>query len=321
MTVAAARSDFHVPVLLQETLASLNVHPGAVLIDCTLGDAGHTIPFLEAAGPESKVLAMDRDEEALDRARLRLEASGFAEQVNLVHSNFAALRNVALHHGYDQVDNVLMDLGFSTKQVDSPHRGFSFRLDGPLDMRMDRSQELTAADIVNSYTRSELTELIFRFGEEPQARRIANAIVRHRPFKNTKPLADTISEARKQNSNIRLHPATRTFQALRIAVNEELSQLQEALPQAQSLLAQNGRMCVISFHSLEDRTVKSFMHRQSDRQAKNKYAAESKTTRNESAPLELLYRRVVRPSTAEVQANPRSRSARMRAACKKKVGA
>ncbi len=319
MTIAVAQPAFHVPVLLHETLASLNVSSGASLIDCTLGDAGHTIRFLEAAGPDSRALAMDRDEEALDRARLRLEEAGLAERVTLVHSNFAALRHVAHQHGFDQVDNVLMDLGFSTNQVDSPHRGFSFRLDGPLDMRMDRSQVLTAADIVNSYSRSKLADLIFRWGEEPQARRIANAIALRRPFANTRTLADTIAEARKQNYSIRLHPATRTFQALRIAVNEELSQLQEALPQAQSMLAPKGCICVISFHSLEDRMVKSFMRRQSERQARNKYAADSRKTQVSSAPLELLYRRVVRPSALEVEANPRSRSARMRAACKKRA--
>ena len=320
MTNIASQPTFHVPVLVNETLASLNVRPDATLIDCTVGDAGHTIRFLKAAGPGSRALGLDRDREALDRARVRLQASGLEDQVALVHSDFAAVQEVADRHGFGQVDNVLMDLGFSALQVDTAERGFSFRQAGPLDMRMDRAQGPTAADIVNDYSQQELADLLFLFGEEPQARRIASAIVRNRPFGDTTTLAKTIAGARMPRHASRLHPATRTFQALRIAVNAELEQLQAALPQTRELLAPGGHICVISFHSLEDRVVKSFLHRHSDRQARNKYAATSQTARVSDASLALLHRRVVKPGAQEVEANARSRSARLRAACKKPIG-
>ncbi len=318
-TVTAVTSPpaFHVPVLVRETLASLKVQPHATLIDCTVGDAGHTIRFLQAAGPGSRALALDRDPEALDRAHRRLQTAGLADQVTLVHSDFAAVQEVAGRYGFGQVDNVLMDLGFSACQIDTAGRGFSFRQAGPLDMRMNRAQGPTAADIVNTCSQPELADLLFRFGEEPQARRIAHVIVQNRPFADTQTLAQTITGARPQRHASRLHPATRTFQALRIAVNAELEQLQEALPQVQALLSPGGRLCVISFHSLEDRMVKSFLHRHSDRQARNKYAACAKVARVADAPLTLLHRRVVKPSVAEVKANARSRSARLRAACKR----
>lgn len=306
--------DFHVPVLLQETLASLRVYPEATLIDCTLGDGGHTIGFLEAAGPGSRALALDRDADALDRSRFRLQASGLADQVTLVQSDFATLGELADTHGFRQTDNVLMDLGFSSRQVDTASRGFSFRQSGPLDMRMDKSQGPTAADIVNTFSQDKLAELLFKYGEESQARRIATAIVRNRPFEETRSLAGTIAAAYRQKCQSRLHPATRTFQALRIAVNNEIGQLQEALPQALAVLAPGGHICVISFHSLEDRTVKEFLFQHSDRRARNKYAASSRIGRDSMAPLELMHRRVVKPSTSEVKANPRSRSARLRAA-------
>lgn len=318
----APLAPFHVPVLVNETLASLKVQPDATLIDCTVGDAGHTIGFLQAAGPGSRALALDRDAEALHRARVRLQASGLGDRVVLVHSDFAALQDVADRHGFGSVDNVLMDLGFSSFQIDTAERGFSFRQAGPLDMRMNRAQGLTAADLVNGYSRQELADLIFVFGEEPQARRIAAAIVRNRPFADTAALAHTIAGARRQQRAARRHPATRTFQALRIAVNEELTQLQAALPQARELLAPDGHICVISFHSLEDRVVKSFLHRHSARPARtNKYAPPPPPARRAEAPLSLLYRRVVKPGIAEVEANARSRSARLRAARKQPMGA
>ncbi len=317
MTEVACSPTFHVPVLVHETLTNLRVQAQATLIDCTVGDAGHTIAFLRAAGPGSAALALDRDQEALDRARARLQSVGLEDQVTLVHSDFADVQEVACQHGFCQVDNVLMDLGFSSWQVDTIGRGFSFRQKGPLDMRMNRAQDYTAADIVNHYSAQALADLLFAFGEEPQARRIADAIVRNRPFTDTRTLAETIADTRQQRRPARLHPATRTFQALRIAVNGELDQLQKALPQAQALLAPGGHLCVIAFHSLEDRVVKSFLHRHSNRRARNKYATPAPTACALTAPLELLHRRVVTPSVEEVTANARSRSARLRAACKR----
>lgn len=295
------------------------MHSEATLIDCTAGDCGHTIGFLQAAGPASKALALDRDPVALDRSRARLRIHGIENQVTLVQSDFADLGALAAKHGFHSVDNVLMDLGYSSQQIETGIRGFSFLRDGPLDMRMDRRHEWTAADIVNTFSQEKLTELLFKYGEEPQARRIASAIVRNRPFADTLTLADTIAGARRQRGHARLHPATRSFQALRIAVNDELGQLQLALPQALAVLAPGGHICVISFHSLEDRRVKEFMYRHSERRAHNKYAEYSSNCQTSKAPLKLLHRRVVKPSPPELKANPRSRSARLRAACLKEI--
>lgn len=314
MTGSNQPPSYHDPVLLRETLQCLRVSPDATLIDCTAGDAGHTIGFLNAAGPESRALAIDRDAVALDRCQTRLRGLGLDGQVTLVHGDFADLEQVAASQGFLPADNVLMDLGFSSSQIDCPCRGFSFLQQGPLDMRMDQSQKRTAADFVNKSSREELEDLFRRWGEEPQARRLAAAIVRERPFEDTLSLALTVQRVRRPERGSRLHPATRVFQALRLAVNRELEQLRSALPQALTSLRSGGSLCVISFHSLEDREVKVFLRRHCDSRARNKYVAESRQRRPSVAPLALLHRRAVQVSDAERAANPRSRSARLRAA-------
>ena len=315
MPDAAFGPQYHVPVLLPEILELMHVHPGATLIDCTAGDGGHVLGFLRAAGPQSRVLALDRDAEAIRRARRRLAALALDHQITWVQTEFAALRQVAQARGFAPVDNVLADLGFSSHQVDTAERGFSFRLNGPLDMRMDRGHALTAADVVNGWTEEDLAALLSSQGEEPHARRIARVIVQHRPFAHTRQLAQAIETAAPPRAYRRRHPATRTFQALRMAVNDELRQLTAVLPQAVELLTPGGRLCVISFHSLEDRAVKRFLRSRSRRVAANKYRPA--LPRACPAPaLALLGGGVIRPSRAEQAANPRSRSARLRAARK-----
>lgn len=315
MPDAAFGSQYHIPVLLPEMLELMQVHPEATLIDCTAGDGGHVLGFLRAAGPQSRVLALDRDAEAIRRARRRLEALALDHQITWVQTEFAALQQVAQERGFAPVDNVLADLGFSSHQVDTAERGFSFRLNGPLDMRMDRGRCLTAADVVNGWTEEELAALLLNQGEEPHARRIARALVQHRPFAHTRQLARAIETAVPPRAYRRLHPATRTFQALRMVVNDELRQLTAVLPQAVELLTPGGRLCVISFHSLEDGAVKRFLRARSRRVAVNKYRSAPPRTRSVPA-LAILGGGVIRPSRAEQAANPRSRSARLRAARK-----
>lgn len=309
-------SGYHIPVLLPALLDLMQLSPPCTLIDGTLGDGGHTIGFLQAAGRQGHVLALDRDDSALRRTRSRLQALGLLDQVTLVHAEFASLQAVAVAHGFAAADNILLDLGFSSHQVDSAGRGFSFRLPGPLDMRMDRNAPLTAADIVNHSTEGELAALLQTLGEERHAGPIARAIVQARPLATTAELAAAITRTRPGTGFPRRHPATRTFQALRMAVNDELAQLQQVLPQAIDLLATGGRLFVISFHSLEDRIVKQFLHTRSRRPARNKYAAASATPSPPTPVLTLLGKGPIRPDAAETAANPRSRSARLRAACK-----
>ncbi len=301
----------HQPVLLRETIEFLAVRPGGRYIDATFGGGGHTRAILEASAPDGVVLAVDADPEAIARAEeLAREYPG---RLIPCHGNFAALVELARARGFAEVDGVLFDLGLSSFQLAAPERGFSFQLSGPLDMRFDPTRGQPASVLVNTWPAERLAELIASYGEEPRARQIARAIVearRRAPIETSEQLAEIVSRVAGRRRGI--HPATRTFQALRIAVNQELEALEKGLADAVELLRPGGRLVVISFHSLEDRSVKRFLR------------AESQPCRcppgtpicvcGQRARLRILTPKPVRPSPEEVAANPRSRSARLRAA-------
>lgn len=281
---------------------------GGVYIDATVGLGGHAIGILERSAPDGRLLAIDADAQAMAIARQRL--AGFGDRALLVVGHHADLAAIAREYGFSQVDGILFDLGVSSMQLGEAQRGFSFDRDGPLDMRMGASQMLTAAEIVNTWSEERLAEIIYTYGEERRARQVARAICRHRPLRTTQELAQVV--ARAVGPAGRIHPATRTFQALRIAVNDELVSLQEALPQAATLLAPGGRLVVIAFHSLEDRIVKQFMVRES----RDCICPPRLPTCvcGHAATLARLTKKPLRPSQQEVASNPRSRSARMRVA-------
>jgi 16S rRNA (cytosine1402-N4)-methyltransferase len=251
-------SFVHVPVLLRETVAGLAIKPGGTYIDGTLGGGGHTAALLAAGA--AHVLGIDRDQAALAAARERFDPA----RVTLVHGNFRDIGALAETHGVREVAGVLLDIGVSSHQLDTPERGFSFNVDADLDMRMDPTTGPTAADLVNTLPEAALADIIYRYGEERASRRIARQIAERRreaPITTTSELANIV--ARAVGGSGRIHPATRTFQALRIAVNDELGALEAALPAATDLLGPGGRLAVITFHSLEDRIVKQFMQRES----------------------------------------------------------
>lgn len=308
---AGSAPGWHRPVLLEEVLGLMVLRPGARLMDCTVGDAGHSVAFLTRAGPDARMWGLDRDAEGLARAQRRLKACNLDARCRLAHGRFGNLRDFAAAWNVSACDNILLDLGFSSPQIDDPERGFAFAQTGPLDMRMDRNQELTAADIVNGWPEGQIRELLWTLGEEPHARRIAAAVAERRPFGTTGDLAAAVAAAVPHRPRHRLHPATRTFQALRIAVNDELGQLEAVLPQAVSLLAPGGRLLVLSFHSLEDGIVKRFLRTHGRRPARNKYARHGDV---DMPALSVLTKRAVRPGHGELSDNPRCRSARLRAA-------
>jgi 16S rRNA (cytosine1402-N4)-methyltransferase len=292
----------HVSVLLDEVLDLLSPPPRATLVDGTLGAGGHSRALLERAGPGSTLLGLDRDPTALELARVRLEPLAATSRVELVHASFDELPAVAKRLALGPFDAILLDLGVSSMQLDRPERGFTFMDDGPLDMRMDPTAETTAASIVNEGEEEELADLIFQLGEERFSRRIAREIVRTRklaPFRTTRELAAAIERVvprgKRKPGKKPIHPATRTFQALRIAVNQELSRLERALPEAFELLKTGGRLGVISFHSLEDRPVKQLFR-----------------SLKEDGRARLLSKKPVVAGEAEVARNPRSRSAKLR---------
>ena len=298
----------HIPVLYQEVLAGLRIKPGGHYIDATVGGGGHARGILMASALDGKLLGIDADPMAIAVAREQL--AEFGQRVTLVQGNFADLEEIALRHGFYPLDGIFLDLGLSSMQLEATERGFSFQLDGPLDMRFAPSQMATAADLVNTLSMEELAGILSQYGEEPQARRIARAIVAERPINTTGELAALVE--RTVGRRKRIHPATRTFQALRIAVNNELECLAEALPQALRLLAPGGRLVIISFHSLEDRLVKEFF-RSEARDCLCPPKAPICTCGHRAA-LGIVTRKPIRPSVDEVAANPRSRSAKLRIA-------
>ncbi|MFC2045867.1 16S rRNA (cytosine(1402)-N(4))-methyltransferase RsmH [Chloroflexota bacterium] len=286
----------HVPVLVRETIDALSVQPGGRYIDCTVGAGGHAAAILDHSLPGGQLLGIDADPEALEIARSRLEA--YQESTLIINENFANLQAICFKYDFFPVHGILFDLGLSSLQLSNGTRGFSFQYDSPLDMRFNPDQEVTAADIVNTYTETELAHFIRTYGEEGFSHQIARRIKQERPIRSTLHLARLIENV-VGNRRGRIHPATKTFQALRIAVNRELEYLEAGLKQAIDLLGFEGRLVVISYHSLEDRIVKRFMQQQS---------------RGDEACLRLIHKKVITPSFAEVQMNPRSRSAKLRVA-------
>ncbi|MCS7285999.1 MAG: 16S rRNA (cytosine(1402)-N(4))-methyltransferase RsmH [Anaerolineae bacterium] len=298
----------HIPVLLEEVVKGLAVKPGGLYIDATVGEGGHAEAILEASSPDGCLLGIDADDKALEKASEKL--ARFRGRVALVKANYRDLAITARREGFFQVDGILFDLGFAFFQVEDPQRGFSFYLNGPLDMRYDRSSKLSAYHIVNRTPEEELADIIWRYGEEPRARRIARAIVQARPIRSTLELAKVVEQV--VGSGRKIHPATRVFQAIRIAVNQELDNLKEALPQTIELLKPGGRLAVISFHSLEDRIVKEFFRQESrDCICPPEMPV---CVCGHRATLKVITAKPVKPSPEEVKANPRSRSAKLRIA-------
>lgn len=304
----------HIPVLLSETIAALAPRPGGVYLDGTLGGGGHAEEILRRSSPDGVLLGLDRDAEAVGRCRARL--APFGARFVAVHAPFSEMAAAVREAGVRSPDGILLDLGVSSFQLDDPARGFSFRADGPLDMRMDTSRGRTAAELIDSFTGDPegLAGIFREYGEEPRAMRVARAVLLARergPFSGTAHLAEVVERALGGRRGAARHPATRVFQALRIAVNDEFGQLSAALEAALSLLAPAGVLAVISFHSLEDRIVKLALRRHELRRV----ALEQGGFRAEGAQprVERVLRRAVSPSEAEVAANPRSRSAKLRA--------
>src|SRR6202789_719075 len=289
----------HVPVLLEQSLPFLNVRPGGVVVDATLGLGGHSAAIARRLGANGKLIAFDRDAQAMELAKAKLAALAEELGSEMPAVEFVArpLSEMAEVVKPGSLDGLLADFGVSSLQLDEAHRGFSFRAEGPLDMRMDTRSGETAEQVVNQEDENELADLIYEFGEERRSRRIARAIVRARPIRSTAELAQIISAAAPSMKGDKIHPATRTFQALRIRVNNELGEIQSLLESAGSLLKPGGRLVLISFHSLEDRLVKDAF----------KEAGRTKE-------FEVLTKKPVVALEQEQLRNPRSRSAKMRAA-------
>lgn len=299
----------HIPVLAKETIEALGVQPGGRYIDCTLGGGGHAVAILEHSSPGGQLLGIDADPEAIKIAAAKLQA--YRDSVLLINENFVNLQAICIKYDFYPVHGILFDLGLSSIQLNGNGRGFSFQHNAPLDMRLSPSQEITAADIVNTSSEAELAHIIKTYGEEAYSHQIARRIVQERPIETTLQLVRAIKRAVGGRRG-KIHPATKTFQALRIAVNHELDHLEAALKQAINLLGFEGRLVVISYNSLEDRIVKQLMQRES----KDCICPPGTPTCicGHTACLRLIHKRVITPSPAEVQLNPRSRSAKLRAA-------
>jgi len=299
----------HRPVLYQEIIHALQPRRGCFYVDGTVGAGGHAEGILKASQPDGRLLGLDVDPQALSLAKDKLEP--FGERAILIQASYVTLSDQLHCLGRDSVDGIVLDLGVSSIQLDTAQRGFSFQYDAPLDMRFDPGQPVSAADLVNSLPEDALAELIYRYGEEHQARRVARAIVQARPLYTTQQLSRVVAKV-TSGGRTGIHPATRTFQALRIAVNNELEALENVLPQAVNVLATGGRLAVIAFHSLEDRIVKGYFRRESrDCICPPRQPV---CTCGHKAVLREITRHPLRPSQAEVDENPRARSARLRVA-------
>lgn len=285
----------HRPVLVKEVLSFLITDREGVYVDCTTGEGGHAQKILEALSGNARLIGIDLDAAALEIAERRLKTITPFRNFLLIKDNFINIRKILKKMNISEIDGVLFDLGVSSFQLDNPERGFSFRYNGPLDMRMDTDSRLNASYIVNNFSFEELVEIFYKFGEEPQAKRIARAIIQERekrPVESTASLAGIIERAVRFRG--RIHPATRVFQALRIAVNRELENLKEGIREAILSLKACGRICVLSFHSLEDRIVK------------NEFKS--------SPYLKIITRKPITPGKEEIKINPRARSAKLRVA-------
>jgi len=282
----------HTPVMLDEVMQFLNPQPRGRFIDATLGGGGHSLALLERTEPDGRVLAIDQDESAVAAASQTLLS--FGSRVVAVHSNFREIVRIAAERDFTECDGVLADLGVSSMMVDDPSRGFSFMREGPLDMRMDRTHPLTAADVVNTHSEKDIADILYIFGEERRSRQIARSISRSRPLHLTTDLVRAVERVSRPPRYGQIHPATRTFQALRIYVNDELKSLETFLDGAMNTVRSSGRVVVITFHSLEDRIVKQKF-------------------RNATLSGTVLTKKVITPGTEEVRRNPRARSAKLRA--------
>src|SRR5436309_3260974 len=305
----------HRPVLLRETIELLAAERGGLFVDCTVGLGGHSDAILQASS-DTQVLALDRDDEALELARERLAL--FGSRFRAEHVDFRELTRVLAKAKIKQARGILADLGVSSWQLDSPSRGFSFRHEAPLDMRMDRSSGETAAELLGRLSEVEIARIIFEYGEERHSRRIARQIVYQRahgqPVQTTKDLAELVERAIGRGKQRRIHPATRTFQALRIAVNRELENLDQFVSDAVDLLEPDGRLVVISFHSLEDRIIKRTLEKLSGRCQCPPRAPRCMCGAKKA--VEVLTRRPITPDESEIDLNPRARSAKLRVARK-----
>ena len=305
----------HIPVLRDEVLEFLKPKPDGVYVDATVGLGGHSLAILETSAPNGQIIGIDADAAALAIARTRLNA--FSERHRLIHGNFADMTALLAHHAVDAVDGILLDVGVSSFQLDTPERGFSFRHPAPLDMRMDARQSLTAMHVVNENAAETLTDIFRRYGEERFARRIAHRIVQAREegkITTTTQLAEIVATAVPPRRAARIHPATRVFQALRIYVNAELENLTTGLDAAISLLKPGGCLCVITFHSLEDRIVKRCFQ-----MGARACICPPKTPVcicRHCPSLQILTKKPMQPSADERRCNPRARSAKLRAARK-----
>lgn len=293
----------HIPVLLDAILTALL--PAERIIDGTLGAAGHTRALLESGA--KSVLGLDRDPDALKIARERLVDYG--ERAHIVHASYAEMRGVSAKIGWNAVDGILLDLGVSSMQLDRPERGFAFMQEGPLDMRFDpTSTQPPAAELVNYWDADELADIFYKYGEERHSRKLASEIIKHRPYETTSQLAAVIEAATPYARRERIHPATRVFQALRIAVNDELGTLERVLPEAVDLLKSGGKLAVISFHSLEDRIVKHYFKDASTEIV----SPPGMVLEEKEASVKLVNRKPIVATEEEIARNPRSRSAKLR---------
>lgn len=301
----------HQPVLLQKTIEYLLTDPNGVYVDCTLGGGGHLSHLLQFTGNNVHIIAIDRDKEALEASREKLNFP----KITFIHADFRNLSRILNGLNISKVNGIMLDLGVSSMQLDMASRGFSYHKDAELDMRMDQEQELDASEIVNNYSEEEIARILFDYGEERYARNIARAIVKYRQEKvisSTLELVDIIKSSVPARYKRGKHPARRTFQALRIAVNSELEAVQEVLPQATQYLVTGGRICVITFHSLEDRIVKKFMQEQArDCICPPDFPV---CICGHKARLKILTKKPVLPGENECNQNPRARSAKLRVA-------
>ena len=301
----------HHPVLYHEIIHALQPKSPGSYVDGTVGAGGHARGILEACAPDGRLLGIDIDPQALILARENLAPYG--QRAHLAQASYSALAELLQDLGWGPIDGLVLDLGLSSMQLDAPERGFSFQHDAPLDMRFDQDIPTRAADLVNLLRQDELADLIYQYGEERFSRQIAQAIVKARPIRTTGQLATVIKTVKPARR--RIHPATQTFQALRIEVNKELDRLKEVLPQAVANLKTGGRMTVISFHSLEDRIVKEFFRQESlDCLCPPKQPI---CTCGHKATLKEVTKKPIAPGEAEIKANPRARSAKLRIAEKK----
>lgn len=307
------REVVHIPVMLGECLEGLAIRPGGIYVDGTLGNGGHAEAILERLDEKGMLIGFDRDVDAIERVRGKLKGKANT-RVELVHDNYANMAERLDQLGIEKVHGILLDLGVSSFQLDMAERGFSFQQDGPIDMRMDQTEGRTAANLVNEASEQELADIIFRYGEDRAARRVARAIVEartRRPIKTTVELADVVERAKGGRKGKKTHPATQTFQALRMAVNDELAGIEQVLETMVDRVAEGGRIVVLTFHSLEDRLVKQFFNRHVPREESLQQGGVE--LHFEEPPVKWIWKKPLTATREEQNKNPRSRSAKLRA--------